>query len=177
MNLYFRLIFLLLSFKFRAKLVPPFGISKLNFYVYPNDLDTNLHMNNGRYLTLMDLGRLDLILRGGMWRIILKNGWQPMLSGASIRYRRELRPFQRFTLQSRIVYWSDKNFVMEQSFVTQDNITAAKALVRGGMYSRKDRQFIEVARLFADIGYSGVSPEATPEVLAFLASEGALKRV
>ena len=29
--------------------------------VWPNDLDTNAHMNNGRYLTLMDLGRFDLM--------------------------------------------------------------------------------------------------------------------
>ena len=180
MNLYFRLVCLLLSFSFRPKLAPPFGTSTLNFRVWPNDLDTNLHMNNGRYLTLMDLGRVDLILRGGMWKIIAKNRWQPILSGAIIRYRRELKPFQKFTLQSRIVYWSDKNFVMEQVFMAKDasskEIIAAKALVRGGIYSRKDRHFVDVARLFADIGYTGASPEASTDVATFLASEEALKR-
>ena len=129
----------------------------------------------------MDLGRVDLILRGGMWKIIFKNRWQPILSGAIIRYRRELKPFQRFTLQSRIVYWSNKNFVMEQVFMAKDangkDIIAAKALVRGGIYCRKDRHFVDVARLFADIGYAGDAPSPTPDVETFLASEDALKRV
>jgi acyl-CoA thioesterase FadM len=180
MSLYFRLIWLLLSFGFRPKLVPPFGVSTLNFRVWPNDLDTNLHMNNGRYLTLMDLGRVDLILRGGMWKIIAKNRGQPILSGAIIRYRRELKPFQQFTLQSRIVYWSDKNFVMEQVFLAKDTsgkeIIAAKALVRGGIYSRKDRHFVDVAKLFADIGYMGTAPLPSTDVETFLSSEEALKR-
>ena len=180
MNLYLRLVWLLLTFKFRRKLIPPFDISKLHFRVLPNDIDTNLHMNNGRYLTLMDLGRTDLILRGGLWRIILREGYQPMLAGATIRYRRELKPFQAFRLESRIVFWSDKNFVMEQKFMAKDNsgneYTAALALLKGGIYSRKLRQFIQVATLFADIGYVGPSPDATADVEAFLKSESALKR-
>lgn len=180
MNLFFRLIWLLLSFRYRPKLTPPFGVSSLKFRVWPNDLDTNLHMNNGRYLTLMDLGRVDLILCSGMWKIIFKNRWQPILSGVIIRYRRELRPFQSFTLKSRIVYWSDKSFVMEQVFWANDfhgnKIIAARALVRGGIYARKDRHFVDVARLFADIGFSGQSPQASTDVETFLSSEEALKR-
>jgi hypothetical protein len=31
--------------------------------VWPNDLDSNLHMNNSRYLLAMDLGRWDYGLR------------------------------------------------------------------------------------------------------------------
>ncbi len=180
MSLYFRLLWLLMSFSFRRKLIPPFDTSRLRLHVLPNDLDTNLHMNNGRYLTLMDLGRTDLILRGGLWRIILKNGWMPILSSAVIRYQRELRVFQRFYLESRIVYWSDKNFVMEQIFFTLDNtdrkIIVAKSLVRGGIYSRQDRQFIEVAKLFAALGSYEASPAVTPDVEAFLLSAEALKR-
>ncbi len=39
---------------------PKLGIletSVLRFRVWPNDLDFNFHLNNGRYLTLMDIGR------------------------------------------------------------------------------------------------------------------------
>jgi acyl-CoA thioesterase FadM len=39
------------------------GESVVRFRVWPGDLDFNLHMNNGRYLTLMGLGRLDLMAR------------------------------------------------------------------------------------------------------------------
>ncbi len=180
MNLFLRLLWLLLSFRFREKLFPPLGVSKLALRVLPNDLDTNLHLNNGRYLTLMDLGRADLMLRSGMARVILQNGWVPMLSGVVIRYRRELRLFQAFELQSRLLYWSEKSFVMEQKFIghAQDDetYTAAIALVRGGVYARKTRQFIDAAALFSAIGYAGPSPEASAEVAAFLNSEGSLKK-
>jgi hypothetical protein len=52
MNLWFRVLWLFLSASFRARIAPPFGVSRLSFRVWPHDLDTNLHMNNGRYLTI-----------------------------------------------------------------------------------------------------------------------------
>lgn len=63
MNLWFRLLYLLLCSFFRPRLAAPFGVSRLPFRVLPNDLDSNLHMTNGRYWNIFDLGRLDLILR------------------------------------------------------------------------------------------------------------------
>ena len=80
MNLWLRILFLLLATPFRPKLEPPFGVSRLTFDVWPNDLDTNLHMNNGRYLTIMDLGRLDLTLRMGLAGHARRNGWMPRYS-------------------------------------------------------------------------------------------------
>ena len=54
MNLYLRLILLL----FRIQGLPRRGLfdaSRVSFRVLPNDCDLNFHMNNGRYLTFMDL--------------------------------------------------------------------------------------------------------------------------
>lgn len=64
MNLWFRLLHLLLCSLFRPKLEAPFGVSRLQFRVLPNDLDSNLHMTNGRYWNIFDLGRLDLMPDG-----------------------------------------------------------------------------------------------------------------
>ena len=63
MNLWFRLAFLILSSVFRPKIDPVAETSHLRFRVWPHDLDTSMHLNNGRYWTLMDLGRADLMLR------------------------------------------------------------------------------------------------------------------
>jgi acyl-CoA thioesterase FadM len=177
--LWLRLVWLFLSAPLRARIVPPFGISRLTFRVWPHDLDTNLHMNNGRYLTIADQGRADLLLRTGLWRAVLKNGWLPMLSGASIRFRRELTPFQPFELQSRIVYWGAKTFVMEHRYVVTRNgeaDLAAIALVKGGLYDRKARTFIEAGEIFKVVGFTGESPPPSDEVLAFITAEEALKR-
>jgi acyl-CoA thioesterase FadM len=178
LNLWFRVIWLFVSALFRGKITPPDGISRIEFRVWPHDLDTNLHLNNGRYLTMADLGRMDLLLRAGLLRAVLKEGLLPMLSGTAIRYRREIRPFQRFILQSRIVCWRATAFVMEHRYIVEkdgEEITAALALVRGGLYDKKNRCFVPAARLMALAGYTGPSPEITPEIEAFLNVEEALK--
>ena len=58
-----RLAKTLVTAPFRSRLRPT-DASTVHFLVWPNDLDMNRHMNNGRYLTLMDLGRFDLELGG-----------------------------------------------------------------------------------------------------------------
>jgi acyl-CoA thioesterase FadM len=178
-NLWFRVFWLLITAPFGARIEAPFGISRLAFRVWPHDLDTNLHMNNGRYLTIADLGRTDLLIRMGLIGLVLKQGLQPMLSGAAVRFRREIKPFQRFFLESRIVCWRGTTFVMEHRFVTGEGDarqTAAIALVRGGIYDRKKRMFVGAEVLARHVGYAGDSPAIEPDVEAFLAAEESLKR-
>lgn len=179
MNLYLRLLWLLITARFRGALQPPFGVSSLTFRVWPHDIDANLHMNNGRYFTIADLGRMDLMLRTNLWRTAMRRGWMPMLSGSIIRYRREIRTFRPFELQSRILYWNDRNFVMEHRFLTEKDgrkDTAAVALVRGGLYNRAEKRFVSPTEIFEVMGYSGPSPEATPDIAAFMAAEDEMKR-
>jgi acyl-CoA thioesterase FadM len=170
----------LISAPFRARIPAPFGVSALHFRVWPHDLDTNLHMNNGRYLTIADLGRTDLLLRMGLIKLDLKEGLQPMLSGSAIRYRRELRPFQAFRLESSILCWRGTSFVMQHRFVIKgkdgQDQTAAIALVRGGLYDKKRRLFVGAERLAQAVGYTGESPEITQDIEAFLAVEEGLRR-
>jgi len=182
MNLWLRLLWLLLTVKRRPALTPPHEVSRLHFRVWPHDLDPNLHMNNGRYLTIMDLGRLDYVLRSGLWRPVRAHGWAPMLGGAVIRFRRELRPFARFRLDTRIVAWSDTIGVMEQTFVLQSSagreVIAARALVKAGFYDRQTRSFVPIKRLIEALGVppeASISPRPSPEVEAFLAADRSLR--
>ena len=39
--------------------------------VWFNDLDINFHMNNGRYMTICDLTRVDLFVRSGLGKLML----------------------------------------------------------------------------------------------------------
>jgi acyl-CoA thioesterase FadM len=171
MYLWLRLVIYVLKLPFLARLKPPFEVSKLFFRVSPLDLDVNGHMNNGRYLTLMDIGRTDLMIRGGLFGKVMRNGWMPVLSTAKIVFRRELRLFAKFRLESRIVTWDGTIFVMEHRFVTDapgGERIAAVALVRGGLYDRKERRFVTVPEIMALVGLSVEAPEASEEVMAFL---------
>ncbi len=180
MNLWLRLLAVLITSRFRAAIEPPGGLSVLNFRVWPHDLDPSIHMNNGRYLTIMDLGRLDIMLRTDLWRTVLKEGWTPIASAVAIRYRRELELFQKFTLHTRIVCWDETMVVMEQTFVIEggprSGQTAAQALFKGGLYDRKQGAFVAMATLMKSVGVTTASPEPTPDVAAFLRTDAEMKQ-
>ncbi len=180
MNLWLRLLWLVATARFRGALAAPLGVSRLPFRVWPHDLDTSLHMNNGRYWTLMDLGRTDLMLRMGLWRAWLKHGWMPVILAGKIRFRRELKPFRAFALETRVLYWQDQTLVIEHRLVSPnakgEDIIHAVALVKAGLYDRKARAMVPIARLMTEMGIDLASPEASAEIEAFLAAEDAMRQ-
>lgn len=175
MNLWLRLFVYLLTCWWRPGITLPAEPAVLRMRVWPFDLDTSLHLNNGRFLTLMDLGRVELMVRSGLWRSVLKHGWTPIASGVQIRFRRELKAFERFDLVTRILWWDEASLVMEQVFLIVDGPRAgqiaARALFKGGLYDRRAKSFLPMARLMQEIGVTAVSPEPSTDVAAFLAAD------
>lgn len=102
----------------------------LHFRVWPTDLDINWHLTNSRYLALMDLGRIELLLRAGIFRRVLSRRWLPVVSIANVRYRRQINPFQPFSLHTRLLGWDEKWFYLEQRFETDSGL-AAVGVVKG----------------------------------------------
>ena len=80
MNLFLRLIYVLVVSAFRPRLPAGQATGELTLLTLPNDLDIKLHVNNGRYLTLCDLNRVDLFVRAGLARLMLKRGWNPIIA-------------------------------------------------------------------------------------------------
>jgi acyl-CoA thioesterase FadM len=179
MNLWLRLVWLFLTSPFRARLAMPDGVSVLRLRVLPNDLDLSLHMNNGRYLQIMDLGRLDLLIRSGLGGAVWRNGWTPVANAALVRFRRELRGFDSYRLETRVVGWLDQAVLIEQTFVfaggEREGQVSARALFRGALYDRKARRYVPVADLMAEIGVTGASPASPADVEAFLAADRAMR--
>lgn len=170
---------MLLGAWWRPQIALPEEVSVLHLRAWLSDLDLSLHVNNGRYLTMMDLGRLDLMVCAGLWRPILKHRWTPIASNVLIRFRREIRLFQRFRLETRLLTWDETQVVMEQLFVLEggprDGQLAARALFKGGIYDRAGRVFVPIARLMQEIGADAIAPTPTPEVAAFLAADDTLR--
>jgi len=133
MNLYIRLLFLLLK-SWGSKKLEPLDTSVINMRVWINDLDINRHMNNGRFLTIMDLGRMDLLKRTGTLQMAVKNKWMPIVGTASMEFLRPLKFAQKYELHSRISSWDEKWFYLEQTFYSRDKVIAngkIKGLLRG----------------------------------------------
>ena len=102
--------------------------------IWPHDLDLNLHANNGRILTIADVGRLDMALRTGLIVKCFKRGWKPVVASTTVRYRKSLLPFRRYELQSRILTWDEKWVYFEHRFVRHGEV-AVIIYVRGGFVS------------------------------------------
>ena len=129
MNLFLRLFYVLVSGIFRRRL-KILDASVLNLAVFPNDLDIYGHMNNGRYLTLMDLGRIDWIVRTGLDKAIERNAWKPLVTSVKMNYKKSFLLFQSFTLRTRILGWDAKYFYVEQVF-EKDKFTYTAGIVKG----------------------------------------------
>jgi acyl-CoA thioesterase FadM len=171
MNLYLRLLLLL----FRLIGLPRkalFEPSRVGFRVLPTDCDVNLHMNNGRYLSFMDLGRLHLVAQIGLLGIILRKRWGAALGAAEINFIRPLAPFQRFELVTRLVTWDEKYAYIEQRFESREEL-CAHAFVKGLFVDRGGK--VGSSEVAAELGHTG-APPPMPEELRIWAELGSVKK-
>lgn len=86
--------------------------------VMPMDIDLFMHMNNARYLRATEFGRLFYSFRTGLDIAIRNLSAFVVLTATTVRYRRELRLFQSYTLRTSIVYWTDSDVYFEHRFET-----------------------------------------------------------
>lgn len=164
MNVLFRTVWVMIRATFRPKM-GALDTSIVRLRVWPNDLDINFHLNNGRYLTMMDLGRYDLVVRNGLFRRVLEERWQPTVAAETIRFRRSLSPFQAFELRTRILGWDEKYFWIEQLFVSRGpsgDTVCAVGLVRALFRSREGN--VPTREVLATIDYRGPVPELPESV-------------
>lgn len=135
MNLLLRLLWLFIASRSRSA-VPPLGPCRTPFRVWPTDLDVLRHVNNGIYLSIMDLARVDLMMRSGFAAKVKQQGWFPVVVAETIQFRRSLKLFQRFEIETRVIGWDDKAVIVEQQFLSGGE-AVAHALVRARFLSKR----------------------------------------
>jgi acyl-CoA thioesterase FadM len=119
-----RFLIVIFATAFRRR-IGPLEASTVRFTVLPNDCDLNFHLNAGRFVSFMDIARVELIGRVGVLRRVLKKGWRPVVGGLVIRYRRSVLPFERFSVTSRVLGWDEKWFYIEHVLNRHDGSLAA----------------------------------------------------
>lgn len=106
-----------------------FEETSLKMRVLPNDLDVNFHMNNGRFLAIMDIGRMDYTMRMGLHKVMAKEKWGAVASAINVVYMKSLNLFNAYELKTKLLSWDESWFYMEQNFV-RDNKVCASAVVK-----------------------------------------------
>lgn len=145
--------------------IGPLDSARMPMRVWFSDIDINGHINNGRYLTLMDFARLDHSIRTGMAKEALKRKWWPLAGAATVKFRKELKPLERFEAVTRIASWDHKWLYFEHRLVKGDvlhTIAFVKAVVKKG------KDTIPPAEVMASIGYLGEAPEPSDELATWM---------
>ena len=123
----------LLAVRQHVRPLPRIGVldeDRIQMRVWPNDIDFNFHLNNSRYLSCMDYGRIHMMAANGILAHALKGHWMPLVGSVDVTYRRSLDLFAAFELRTRTLCWDDKWFYMEQRFQSKAGL-AAVAWVKG----------------------------------------------
>jgi acyl-CoA thioesterase FadM len=132
MNLYFRLILVILTALRRDTIIPALLKNSIGIRIMPNDLDVNMHVNNGRYLTLCDLTRVDFFIRSGIAVLMLRHKWSPVIAEHTMTYLRPIKVFAKIDIHMEITHFDEKYFYCSHHFYKGDKLMAqgsSKALV------------------------------------------------
>ncbi|MRX44035.1 acyl-CoA thioesterase [Agromyces kandeliae] len=117
MHLLFRTLLRVLFFARRGSRLGLHDVARARFVTLPTDLDVNRHMNNGVFLSIMDLARMDQFVRTGIFDLMRSRGWSPVVASETIAFRKPLGAWRRFTIETRLVGHDEKVMVFEQRFV------------------------------------------------------------
>jgi len=142
----------------RGKTLDASSVSSIRLTTLPTDIDILRHMNNGRYLSLFDLGRWDLLIRTGLLDAMNERGWYAVVSSETVTFRKSLQLWQRFDVQSRFIGHDDKAVFLEHRAVVDGEIYA-RVIVRSRML-RRTGGTVSNEELFAAVG----KPEGVPEI-------------
>lgn len=155
----------------RARRMPPLGLfdTHVSHHIcWPWDLDLWAELNNGRTLTLYDLGRLPLARRTAFERLLREQRWGLTVAGSSVRYRRRVTMFSRLTMYTRCIGWDDRFLYMEQS-MWKDGDCASQVLIRSAIVSKAG--MVKPAQMAAVLGVPADSPELPDWVKAWIAAD------
>ncbi len=132
-----------------------FTTTRVSLRVWPNDLDLNMHVNNGRYLTLADIGRLDWFVRTGALGVARQHKAFPVVGDAIAKFRRDLKAFQSFEIHTRLLGWDHKWGYIEHRFLRLDRVIGV-VMIRGVF--KGPRGPIDPGVLLKGLSHSAPSP-------------------
>jgi acyl-CoA thioesterase FadM len=156
----------------RARRMPPLALTGTHVTpvtCLPWDLDPWVELNNGRTLTLFDLGRIPLSIRTGLSETLRANRWGLTVAGVSFRWRRRVVVWDRLDLRSRCIGWDARFLYIEQAMVRAGEVTGH------GLYRKAivgPSGIVPPAQVVAAMGHPPDSPDLPDWVQAWIAADG-----
>lgn len=148
--------------------LPILGTHVSHHRCWPWDLDPWAELNNGRTLTLYDLGRIPLGARTGLDKVLAANKWGMTVAGNTTRYRKRVVMFDRLTMISRCIGWDARFLYMEQSMWRGEECTS-HVMIRSAFTSKAG--IVPPSQVLAALGQPQESPALPDWVQAWIAAD------
>lgn len=148
----------------KAPQLGPFATYVSQHRCWPWDIDMWMELNNGRTLTLYDLGRIPLAQVTGLMGMIREQRWGLTMAGVIVRYRRRIRTFERFEMRSRLLCWDARFLYIEQSMWKRNGECANHAVYRSAVTDQNG--IVPTHRVIAAMDLTDVSSPKMPDWVA-----------
>ena len=157
----YRVRFLLILAKcFIEPLLPVNAKRSLRFRAIPL-IDTDVtRMFTHSYASFMGLARWHLLFGSEFRALALRNKWAPVTSSEITAYRKSIRAWQAFELETRIVFWDEARFYVEHLFIS-NKVVCVRTLVEGLI--RAPSGILRPGDVFAAAGFTGGPPNISAE--------------
>ncbi|MGR3367358.1 MAG: acyl-CoA thioesterase [Sagittula sp.] len=151
----------------RARKAPRMGLFDTHISHHlcmPWDLDMWNELNNGRTLTLYDLGRIPMAERMGLLEVLKRERWGLTVAGSVVRYRRRVRGFDRVEMQTRLIGWDRRFTYIEQSMWNSRDECTSQLVVRTALTDRNG--IVATDRVAKALGVDMSEAPALPDWVA-----------
>ncbi len=157
----------------KSRTEPPLAMGEAHVShhrIWPWDLDPWVELNNGRTLTLYDLGRIPMARRNGLAATLRREGWRVTVAGSSVRYRRRVQLFDRLEMRTRTLGRDARFFYVHQAMYRDGEATSA-LLVRTAVIDAGG--IVATDRVAAAMGAPDWRPELPAWVRAWAEADAA----
>ncbi|MDT2049414.1 MAG: acyl-CoA thioesterase [Planktomarina sp.] len=137
-------------------------------YCLPWDLDVWMELNNGRALSLYDMGRIPMAKRSGLIAALKRRSWGLSVAGSSVRYRKRIRVLDKIEMRSTAICADHRFMYLEQSMWVK-GICAGHALYRTVVTDADG--IVATSDVLEELGLQGSLPSIPDWVAAWIYAE------
>lgn len=143
--------------------------------ITPADIDRNGHANNARFIRELCFSRRRYFVRLGIWKILDREGYNMFVTAQTIRYRKELKLFQRYKIFCKILAVSDEEhcYYLESRFVSE-GFVAAVHVCKYKIVAKKDIR-LKASEILVEAGLPSL-PSTCPFVVSWDAANAISSR-
>jgi acyl-CoA thioesterase FadM len=137
--------------------------SIMTFRVWVTDIDVSI-MNHAAMMSVMEMGRIDFMVRTGFFKLAQRNKWYFPSSNIQVQFFRPLKMFQKATVVTKVFNISDKWIYLEQKILRGEKLIAC-CVVKSTV--KKGRQQLNITDIVQQLNL-GMPPRDGNELIACL---------